>query len=191
MASLITRLLSHYWTADDPEASRRAQIGDWLTDLGKFGPEILSMVAGQWRVREPHRPTIAGIHRLCLDEADVRKRLDPEQAAQLRDQRELRSARSRQRDLEMQLEGRELINGWARKKGFIDIDAYAAAKGIHWAEAYATATKEIIAEVVAKSPHKPVHGFNTAAALGVTAREWTPSEMSASRQQLGIADGDA
>src|ERR1051326_7579990 len=36
IAALVTRLLSHYWTADEPAAVREAQIEDWLDDLHEF-----------------------------------------------------------------------------------------------------------------------------------------------------------
>ncbi len=154
-----------------------------MTDLGKFGPEVISVACGQWRVREAKRPTIADIHRLCLDEEEQRQATDPELAERIKHDRERRGELRSRRDLEMQLEGRELINKWAREKGYSDVDAYATARGVHWTVIYG----EHIRGVLANAP--ALRGIqSTAAALGVTVREYTPSEMSQARTELGMEE---
>lgn len=64
-AALISRLLSHFWTADDPQAARQAQIEDWLEDLAEFSPEVVAEACRDWRRWNEKRPTIAGILALC------------------------------------------------------------------------------------------------------------------------------
>ena len=65
-AALISRLLSHFWTAADPPMSRQAQIEDWLEDLADFTPAVVAEACREWRRGETHRPTIAHIRRLCV-----------------------------------------------------------------------------------------------------------------------------
>jgi len=52
IAALVTRLLSHFWTADEHVAVRQAQIEDWLDDLREFGPAIVREACAEWR-RQP------------------------------------------------------------------------------------------------------------------------------------------
>lgn len=73
MAALISRLLAHYWTADDHEAIRAAQVSDWLTDMQTFGVEVFAEAASRWRIAETRRPTIADMHKLCEVVAELRR----------------------------------------------------------------------------------------------------------------------
>jgi hypothetical protein len=166
--------------------SRRAQIEDWLLDLRDFGPDTLSVACSQWRIRENRRPTIADIFKLCAEERELRS---PELVCDAQSARERKARfedRQRTRNIENQREGRALINAWAKAKGYADVDGYIEASGIHWSDAY----REHINEVLAGSPiaggMKAVIG--TAAALGVTAREYdpTPEALSEGRRELGM-----
>ena len=65
IAEMISRLLSHYWAAGEPEALRRAQALDWLDDLREFGSDVVAYACGEWRRSETKRPTIADLRRLC------------------------------------------------------------------------------------------------------------------------------
>lgn len=70
VASLVTRLLNHYWTANEPEEVRRAQVEDWIEDLVQFGPEVVSRACGRWRLTQNRRPTPADIVKLAIEERD-------------------------------------------------------------------------------------------------------------------------
>lgn len=64
----MSRLLSHYWTADDEPAARQAQIEDWIEDLVEFGPDIAAAACGEWRRRPGgKRPTPGDIRALCRE----------------------------------------------------------------------------------------------------------------------------
>jgi len=71
IASLISRLLSHYWTAADRPETREAQIEDWIIDLHQFGAEAVARACGRWRITEHRRPTPADIVKLAIEEQDV------------------------------------------------------------------------------------------------------------------------
>lgn len=77
IAAQIGRLLSHYWTADEPVALRQAQAEDWLDDLSEFPPEIVAAVCREWRRNETRRPLPAELRRLCKDEVASRQPLLP------------------------------------------------------------------------------------------------------------------
>lgn len=163
IASLVARLLSHFWTADDPPAMREAQIGDWIEDLIQFGPDTVSRACGEWRRTQSKRPTIADIRKLCIEDRQIH-RPDPEQAV---------------------LEGPSWRDAYAKSAGFSSWlereDAIAAQqRRYRLAEEWRAQHKDW-GESVGKMKH-------AATALGVTAREWSPEEMSASRQQLGIEE---
>lgn len=72
IAALVTRLLSHYWTAADREETRVAQIEDWLDDLREFGSEIVDEACTSWRRGQKHRPTPADIRKLAIEEQRAR-----------------------------------------------------------------------------------------------------------------------
>lgn len=65
-ASLISRLMNHYWTMDDPPAIRRAQAEDWIADLVEFAPAMIEAACVEWRRTETRRPTIADIRQRCI-----------------------------------------------------------------------------------------------------------------------------
>ncbi len=71
IAALVSRLLSHYWTADDREETREAQIEDWILDLEQFGSDIVSRATGRWRLTENRRPTPADIVKIAIEERDT------------------------------------------------------------------------------------------------------------------------
>jgi hypothetical protein len=61
VSALVSRLLVHYWTADDHPAIRQAQIEDWIEDLVDFKFEDIEAACGEWRRTQIHRPTPAHI----------------------------------------------------------------------------------------------------------------------------------
>ena len=65
LSAMVSRLLNHYWTGDDPAAVRKAQIADWLEDLREFSLAIVANAIREWRRTETRRPTIADIRKLC------------------------------------------------------------------------------------------------------------------------------
>lgn len=73
IAALVSRLLSHYWTADDHPAVRQGQIEDWLDDLREFEPDVVKEACRQWRRSNTRRPTPADIRTLCMEERSVRE----------------------------------------------------------------------------------------------------------------------
>lgn len=79
IAALVSRLLGHYWTADDPPQARQAQIEDWLEDLREFGPAIVADACREWRRRDDNRrPTPGQIRAMCNEvraAAETRQRL--------------------------------------------------------------------------------------------------------------------
>lgn len=67
ISSLVARLLSHFWTADDHPAAREAQITDWIGDLLMFSADTVSRACGEWRRTQTKRPMIADIRKLCIE----------------------------------------------------------------------------------------------------------------------------
>ncbi len=70
----ISRLLGHYWTADDHPAARTAQAEDWMEDFGSFPAEWVREACKQWRRTERRRPTPADIRELVLAEQELDRR---------------------------------------------------------------------------------------------------------------------
>ncbi len=68
---MVSRLLSHYWTADDREETREAQIEDWIIDLSEFGPAIVSEACAMWRRGNRTRPTPSDIRKLAIEEQEA------------------------------------------------------------------------------------------------------------------------
>ena len=64
---MVASLMNHYWTADDPLSSRKAQIADWIEDLSKFDLDIVRDALAEWR-RKPgsRRPTPGDIYAICF-----------------------------------------------------------------------------------------------------------------------------
>jgi hypothetical protein len=67
LAALIATLLSHFWTAADPPASREAQIADWIEDLHEFPYHDIAAACREWRRAHTKRPSIAEIRNLCRE----------------------------------------------------------------------------------------------------------------------------
>lgn len=67
LASMVPRLLSHYWTADDAEQMREQQVYDWLRDLSAFPLDIVAQAIDERR-REPgsRRPTPGDVYARCI-----------------------------------------------------------------------------------------------------------------------------
>jgi hypothetical protein len=68
IGALVSRLLSHFWTANDTAEARQLQIQDWLDDLREFGPAVVEGACQRWRRTESRRPTPADIRKACFDE---------------------------------------------------------------------------------------------------------------------------
>ena len=67
LAALIANLLSHFWTAADPPATRQAQIADWIEDLHEFPYHDVAAACREWRRAHAKRPSIAEIRNLCRE----------------------------------------------------------------------------------------------------------------------------
>jgi hypothetical protein len=65
VSALVSRLLSHYWTADDPPATRQAQLEDWIEDLACYSTVIIEGALLVWRREENRRPTPADIIKIA------------------------------------------------------------------------------------------------------------------------------
>jgi hypothetical protein len=82
IGTLVTRMMSHYWTANDSPEARQMQIEDWVGDLREFGSAIVDAACNRWR-RQPggRRPTPGDIRTYCLDEqreSETRSPVDEE-----------------------------------------------------------------------------------------------------------------
>ncbi len=66
---MVSRLLSHYWTAADAEETRQVQVEDWIEDLGEFDIPVIVEACARWR-RQPggRRPTPGDIRTYCFEE---------------------------------------------------------------------------------------------------------------------------
>lgn len=65
IAELITKLLSHFGTSEEPLAVRRAIARDWLEDFAEFSVAQVAWACREWRRAQAFRPTIADIRRLA------------------------------------------------------------------------------------------------------------------------------
>jgi len=70
---LVTKLLSHYWTAEEHAVARQAQVEDWIDDLIEFGSGVVQEACAEWRRAENRRPLPADIRKLCQEERDRRE----------------------------------------------------------------------------------------------------------------------
>lgn len=123
IASLIARLLLHFWSPQDlPEGARKAMAEDWLADLREFGPDIVAEACSRWRRSETRRPAIANIRQFCIEEQRERRpaSLALPNPGRIERQNEARDERYRR----LALEGREVTDRWARTKGYRDFDEY-------------------------------------------------------------------
>jgi hypothetical protein len=106
IASLISRLMSHYWTADDHPEIRRAQAEDWIADLIEFSPAVVEEACAEWRRNQTNRPTIADIRKLCFAsvwEERERPCLPPPQS---------------------NLDAQRIADEWAIKRGYMSIEHF-------------------------------------------------------------------
>jgi hypothetical protein len=73
IAAIVSKLLSHFWTADDPAATRQAQISDWIADLEEFSLEIVAKACAEWRRRPgARRPLPGDIRAICIELRELR-----------------------------------------------------------------------------------------------------------------------
>jgi hypothetical protein len=170
---MVMRLLQHYWTANETSASRRTQIEDWIEDLREFPLATVERACQEWRRQpEPRRPLPGDIRRLCIESMSA-----PSAAAIEDPHRAEREAARRRRGEDDAREGRDLINRWARAKGFADVDAMAAARGVHWSLIY----REHIAETLNRST---IVGKAPRPAIGDVARVDRETRGAASQDRL-------
>lgn len=73
IASLIARLMGHYWAADTPIEIRRELARDWLEDLREFPLAMVENACREWRQTQSRRPTPADIRKLCIAEQIARR----------------------------------------------------------------------------------------------------------------------
>jgi|SRR5215469_4805739 len=66
IAELITKLLSHFGTVDEPLAVRRALARDWMQDFCEFAVAEVEWACNEWRRNQSMRPAIADIRRLAI-----------------------------------------------------------------------------------------------------------------------------
>lgn len=68
ISETVSRLLGHFWTANDTTAARQAQIEDWLEDLREFRSAIVAEACTEIRHRPgTKRPMPGDVRILCLD----------------------------------------------------------------------------------------------------------------------------
>lgn len=77
IAGHVSRLMSHFWTANEDPRLRAAQAQDWLEDLAEFHEALVGEACRDWRQSETRRPTIADIRKLCSDKADPWHKPEP------------------------------------------------------------------------------------------------------------------
>lgn len=145
-----------------------------------FHTEIYAFRAVYLGIVEPTSPCDPGgkwYDARAVEAATLRMREKRERPAKLR-----REAKDR----EMALAGREAVNRWAQRFGCATIDDYAEGKGVHWSDAYVEMSSQI------RVVHRMPMGQHSAAALGVTAREFSPSpeQLRAGRLALGLEMAD-
>jgi len=84
IAALVTALLTHYGTTNEPAAVRRREMQDWLDDLVEFDVDIVADACTDWRRRPGgRRPTPGDIRSLCVERQSERneaRRLTDERA---------------------------------------------------------------------------------------------------------------
>jgi hypothetical protein len=152
---------------------------EWHADIWAFNMIVLGRdyspcdPEGKWRV--------GNLDRIAMCERYYRgKHVEPGERAR------------RAKTDDDQREGRAIINAWAQRKGYADVDAYCEAMGWVGEKEWINAYQEYDAEHSASMKHMPrapnARWKGTAADLGVTAREYapTPEQMAAGRQALGL-----
>jgi len=125
--------MSLYWTAEETIELREAQMQMWLTDLDEFDLECITAAVTEWRQEQTRRPLPADIRRLAVREQRKRPALPPP-PFRPRLAAEHDEERNSRRD-ELLLHGIAIGNAWAQDRGFPDLDAFAHAHGLGYAEA--------------------------------------------------------
>lgn len=156
IAAIVSRLLSHYWAADDPLETRKAQIEDWLEDLVEFEPDVVNDACSRWR-RQPgnRRPTPGDIRAFASEEQNARGKATPEHpdayahsvgwVNEAERRNAIAEAKRISQKTDLQREGRDIVNKWAQEQGFADLDHYAETHRIHWSDAYLQCLNAILA----------------------------------------------
>lgn len=82
IATLISRLLAHYWAANEDTRLRAAIADDWLGDLREFDADIVDAACTEWRRMQDRRPTISNIRKLCREYQEIRAPKKPKMTPQ-------------------------------------------------------------------------------------------------------------
>jgi hypothetical protein len=174
--AMVSRLLSHYWLATEPEPVRRAQLEDWLEDLAEFGPAAVANACRDWR-QQPgaRRPLPGDIRKLCIEaQTAQRERLAHAPAARAADV----DAYARSVGWKSEAERREAIR---RDE---------AGREARWERA-----RLVREELAATGSGGHRHASRAAAAAlkanGVSVREEDPEELRKARIALGIEKAEA
>lgn len=156
IAELITKLLSHFGTSEEPLAVRRAIARDWLEDFAEFSVAQVAWACREWRRAQAFRPTIADIRALCAlaQHAELERRAIAENTRRGLDQ--------------------ETIDMWSRPEYEDDTRSWEerradAAKRLQ--ERWARADQWRRDNPNWQHPKPPSPAVNLAGALGVTATE--------------------
>ncbi len=167
--------MSHYWTGDDPIEARREQVRDWIEDLVEYGPAIVAEACGEWRRAQTRRPTPADIRRLCIEAEQLQRDRRALRALPSPDDPQLADAREEDR---RQRRARDDHARLAREQMAVDLGypSFSYMLSIGLLNAYRN------------EPGRKAAAGATAAELGVTAREYspTPEQLRAGRIALRI-----
>ncbi len=134
---------------------------DWVTDLTEFAPQTVARACAEWRRSQSKRPTIADIRKLCIEDREI---YSPQPRHDALSGPDARDAYARSVGFSSWLERQDAID--AQQEAYRKAEAWRAAGGMN----------------------QPQGTMSPAAALGVTAREYTPSEMSQARTELGMEE---
>lgn len=77
IAGHITRLLAHFWAANEDSRLRAALAQDWLADLCEFSESVVADACQAWRRSESRRPTIADIRLRCIERRQYQQPTEP------------------------------------------------------------------------------------------------------------------
>lgn len=67
IAGHLSRLMSHFWVANEDPRLRGAQAEDWLDDLSEFHEAVVGEACRDWRQVQTRRPTPAEIRLICME----------------------------------------------------------------------------------------------------------------------------
>jgi hypothetical protein len=141
IAGIVTKLMAHYWLPDEPTELREMVGSDWIEDLEQFDLAVVEESCREYRRGDTFRirPLPNDIRKLCIENQRLAKfsgRLLPKPER-------VEPPPSIDGD-ELVREGRAIGNKWAQDRGFVDLDAYAAAHGLGYAAVRAAVCRSIL-----------------------------------------------